>query len=412
MSPASDGQMELCPKLGQIRTPRGKLIHTVLSYPTLRAGSSAGTCELLRQTLTGVAHDTTSNTRRTGPTGTSSSGALCPARILNLATATAIAKAVRQHGGGLVQATQPRAALRSRHQCPSGGAIKSLCCGAAGNIAFAPSDSATLEYPKTCVRWAQKMSTSLRSTTRPPAQLAVGYETSSPHRADGNRGTNKASDPQVILLNRRTAVRNSPLPFQQIAPCYLEVRGPEGGPLFDFKKDLSQVVDDDENAANNTWGQWLSQQGPEGLIRLNQSQGADSIPMEKSTPRLKLNINSLNRRSSLMSSRLNQFCGPQVILKACHPCTFSVSGMRPFSNQKRRDDGGNRAERLHPRRSGHGTPRQEIQTDSQECGRWRNQQQLGVELDRHLVGQHAHFLGIHNQASLQLHRARVQRGAA
>lgn len=91
------------------------------------------------------------------------------------ATATTAIKAVRQHGGGLVHANRPRATLRGRHQCPSGGAINRRCA-AASIIALASSASATLAYPTTCVRRAQKLSTLLRSTTRPPAQLVVGYK--------------------------------------------------------------------------------------------------------------------------------------------------------------------------------------------------------------------------------------------
>lgn len=86
------------------------------------------------------------------------------------ATTTTKAKAVRQHGGGLVHATLPRAALRGRQQCPSGGVKKSLCCAAAGINALDLRASTALAYPMTGVRQAQKLSTPLRSPIRPPAQ--------------------------------------------------------------------------------------------------------------------------------------------------------------------------------------------------------------------------------------------------
>lgn len=95
------------------------------------------------------------------------------------ATATTTAKAVRQHGGGLVHAIQPRAALRGRHQCPRGGVKKSLCCAAAGITALDLQATATRAYPMTGVRQAQKLSTSLRSPIRPPAQPVEGYKPSS-----------------------------------------------------------------------------------------------------------------------------------------------------------------------------------------------------------------------------------------
>lgn len=91
------------------------------------------------------------------------------------ATATTAPKAGRQHGGGLVHANQPRATLRSRHEIPSGGAINRRG-EAASIIALASSAAATLAYPTTCVRRAQKLSIPLRSTTRPHAQLVVGYK--------------------------------------------------------------------------------------------------------------------------------------------------------------------------------------------------------------------------------------------
>lgn len=91
------------------------------------------------------------------------------------ATATTTAKAVRQHGGGLVHTTQPRAAMRSRQQCPSGGVKKSLCCAAAGINALALQAPAALAYPMTGVRRAQKLSTPLRSPYCPHAQPVVGY---------------------------------------------------------------------------------------------------------------------------------------------------------------------------------------------------------------------------------------------
>lgn len=91
------------------------------------------------------------------------------------ATATTTAKAVRQHGGGLVHTTQPRAALRGRQQCPSGGVKKSLCCAAAGINALDLQATAALAYPMTGVRQAQKLSTPLRYPTRQSAQLVLGY---------------------------------------------------------------------------------------------------------------------------------------------------------------------------------------------------------------------------------------------
>ena len=92
------------------------------------------------------------------------------------ATATTVPKAVRQHGGGVVHANQPRATLRGRHQCPSGGVKKSLCCAAAGINALDLQATATLAYPMTGVRRAQKLSTPLRSLTRPHAQPVMGYK--------------------------------------------------------------------------------------------------------------------------------------------------------------------------------------------------------------------------------------------
>ena len=91
------------------------------------------------------------------------------------ATATTASRAGRQHGGGLVQANPPRATLRRRNHCPSGGAINRRC-EAASIVAFAFSAPATLAYPMTGVRQAQKLSTSLRSLTRPHAQLVMGYK--------------------------------------------------------------------------------------------------------------------------------------------------------------------------------------------------------------------------------------------
>lgn len=100
------------------------------------------------------------------------------------ATATTPTKAVHQHGGGLAHATQPRAALRGRLQCLSGGVKKSLCCVAAGINALALPATAALAYPMTGVRPARKLSTPLRSPIRLPAQLAVGYT----HQLNINRG--------------------------------------------------------------------------------------------------------------------------------------------------------------------------------------------------------------------------------
>lgn len=94
------------------------------------------------------------------------------------ATATTTTKAVRQHGGGLVHTTLPRAVLSGRQQCPSGGVKKSLCCAAAGINALALQASATPAYPMTGVRQAQKLSTPLRSPYCPHAQLVVGYSRS------------------------------------------------------------------------------------------------------------------------------------------------------------------------------------------------------------------------------------------
>jgi hypothetical protein len=100
------------------------------------------------------------------------------------AAATTVVTAAPQRGGGMVHTTQPRAALRRRQQCPSGGVKKSLCCAAAGINALDLQATAALAYPMTGVRQAQKLSTSLRLSIRPTAQLVVGYT----HQLNTSRG--------------------------------------------------------------------------------------------------------------------------------------------------------------------------------------------------------------------------------
>lgn len=90
------------------------------------------------------------------------------------ATATTVVRAVLQHGGGLVHTQQPRAHARGRQLTPRGGVIDRRC-EATSIIPLPFPSSAAAVYPLTGVRRARTLSPSLRSNSRPHAQLVVGY---------------------------------------------------------------------------------------------------------------------------------------------------------------------------------------------------------------------------------------------
>lgn len=325
------------------------------------------------------------------------------------ATATTASRAVRQHGGGLVHANPPRTTLRGRHHCTSGGAINRRC-EAASIIALAFSAPATLAYPMTGVRRARELSPSLRSQNRPHAQLVLGAKPPLSHNTNGNWSPAETGDSQVVLLYRQAAGHNRRVTLQQTTRRFVIISRAERSPTFDFEKDLSKLIDDDENAANNAWGQWLSQQGSQGLIRLNQPQGANSTYIQRNNARRQLDLDTENRTSCFKSSGLSQLCGPQIILKRCEPRTLTVFSVRPISNQKCRNDCRNGAKRLNPC-GGHLTPRQTPGPTKGNNERHSQPQNNVRHIDKSLDASHI-SLPLRNQnASLNISRLGVHGGA-
>lgn len=102
--------------------------------------------------------------------------ALNQVRALAPATLSTKASAARKRGGGLAQRFLLTLSLAGRPSMPEGGAIKSLCCAAAGIIHPQPKANAGVVYPTASVRGAQKPTASLRSSLRPHAQPVEGYK--------------------------------------------------------------------------------------------------------------------------------------------------------------------------------------------------------------------------------------------
>lgn len=92
------------------------------------------------------------------------------------ATLSTQAPAARKRGGGLARRVLLAASLAGRPLMPEGGAIKSLCCAAAGLFLSPPQARAGVVYPTTSVRGAQKPTASLRSSLPPHAQPVEGYK--------------------------------------------------------------------------------------------------------------------------------------------------------------------------------------------------------------------------------------------
>lgn len=97
-------------------------------------------------------------------------GALAPA---TLSTQTA---AARKRGGGLVRHALLTLSLAGHPSMPEGGAIKSLCCAAAGIFLPKPKARTGVAYPTTSVRQGAKDAATLRSPTAPHAQPVEGYK--------------------------------------------------------------------------------------------------------------------------------------------------------------------------------------------------------------------------------------------
>ncbi|MCY1304924.1 hypothetical protein D9M70_546990 [compost metagenome] len=92
------------------------------------------------------------------------------------ATPSTQAPAARKRGGGLAHGTLLTLSLAGRPSMSEGGAIKSLCCAAAGIFLTSSHARAGVVYPTTSVRGAQKPTASLRSPLPPHAQLVEGYK--------------------------------------------------------------------------------------------------------------------------------------------------------------------------------------------------------------------------------------------
>ena len=97
-------------------------------------------------------------------------GALAPA------TLSTQAAAARKRGGGLVRRALLTLSLAGHPSMPEGGAIKRLCCAAAGIFLPKPKARAGAAYPTTSVRRGAKDAATLRSPTAPHAQPVEGYK--------------------------------------------------------------------------------------------------------------------------------------------------------------------------------------------------------------------------------------------
>lgn len=97
-------------------------------------------------------------------------GALAPA------TLSTQGAAARKRGGGLARRTLLTLSLAGHPSMPEGGAIKSLCCAAAGIFLPKPAARAVGAYPTTSVRQGAKDAATLRPPTAPHAQSVEGYK--------------------------------------------------------------------------------------------------------------------------------------------------------------------------------------------------------------------------------------------
>ncbi len=320
------------------------------------------------------------------------------------ATATTALKAGRQHGGGLVHANQPRATLRSRHQIPSGGAIKSLCCTAAGILPPLLRATTGRVYPTTCVRRAPDQSEPLRSTNRPHAQLVVGY------------------GPPIATST--TSWRLSRKPFSNVPNDVFIERN------FDANATQFLTLSPREISASrvNATAKVMFQKRKviyQGLIRqISKSNGLEKLPLPlhriyclKKAGGLRLCFTMTSKHVDLLnphrpSSRdfgngldYNSFLTPFRLL---------LTSLLATSNKHGDENTCDSSESLNPSRSTSSPPRQEVKNNDQECCKRRNQPELWpkLEINSDFIGQHARLLGSFNPASLTAHSHHVQRGAA
>lgn len=319
------------------------------------------------------------------------------------ATATTAPNAVRQHGGGLIHANQPRATLRGRHQSPSGGVINRRCA-AASIIALASSASATLAYPKTCVRQAQKSSTPLRSPIRPPAQLVVGYGPPIATSTTSWRLSRKpfSNAPNDFFIERNFGANATQ--FLTLRPCEISASRVNATAKVIFQK--RKVI-------------------YQGLIRqISKSNGLEQLPLPlhriyclKKAGVLCHCFTMTSKHVDLLnphrpSSRdfgngldYNSFLTPFRLL---------LTSLLATSNKHGDENTCDSSESLNPSRSTSSPPRQVVKTKDQQCCKRRNQPELWpkLEINSDFIGQHARLLGSLNPASLTAHSHHVQRGAA
>ena len=94
---------------------------------------------------------------------------------MSLATHSTQAPAARKRGGGPAPMLRPTLLPAGRPAQSSGGDIKSLCCAAAGLFQPELRAPAGAYTPPTGVRRAPNLASTLRSPSRPHAQLVKGY---------------------------------------------------------------------------------------------------------------------------------------------------------------------------------------------------------------------------------------------
>lgn len=326
-------------------------------------------------------------------------GALAPA------TLSTQAAAVRKRGGGLARRALLTLSLAGHPSMPEGGAIKSLCCAAAGIFLPKPKAHAGVAYPTTSVRGAQKDAASLRSTTAPHAQPVEGYKQLAGEPKFGQVSARRSFNP--THRDRRSGSCSShSLPITIIEGRIFNHRLHA---LPDFRDSMTKFnpTDCGLRLGNGLIGDLGNKCTS---IRQPCSHHQSVVVVEHRI------VGHIDRRKTRLTdvfcNRHHLFQQLRFLLPDQLPLLSPLTGSDPYGSEDR----SNRTNRLHPSRSIAAAPRPSPHPPAKRNHQGRQkhplQQAARAQVNRELFGQHGHPLAIGRGRSMKASSEPVQGVAA
>lgn len=327
-------------------------------------------------------------------------GALAPA------TPSTQAAAARKRGGGLARRALLTLSLAGHPSMPEGGAIKSLCCAAAGIFLPKPKARAGVAYPTTSVRQGAEDAATLRSHSAPHAQLVEGYK---PLLNDSPSRGNASALRRLHMLqfdSQSTGSNDLSSTPHDILPIVVEL---DCNPALYVVESFGDLSEHHESRINRSSWKWTLQQSLQCFARHSQPRsayraGGSNLSQREHQP--------TDSRARLVDGTLSQSSRIGLINLNPQPNGSLLSGSNEVSGNYRQY----RANRLSPARGLLAPPRPGPYPPAKRNHQGRQEHPLQkaarAQVNREFFGQHGHPLAISRRRSMKALGQPVQGVAA